>query len=126
MQTKSDINIRPDNGEPKWYTNEPHECILAIDDGGRRGFVALLVLRALMEKIDELESAGTPPWEIFQDNSHNASTKDSGLLPSSPEPASVQDIATKPVTAESSAKATTGQKQIHDYFDTIVGSGTGG
>ena len=108
------------------------KCVLTIDDGGTRGIVSLLVLKTLLQHVQELEYRleGAKKLEI-------AHAKDPHTTEQRPEintsdPTSIRkhlfeistmdaEFASAPVLSIPSDLP-----RPHEYFDVIMGAGTGG
>jgi len=46
-------------------TTERHRRLLSIDGGGVRGLISILILRRIMDKINEDRAEGLMPHEVF-------------------------------------------------------------
>ena len=105
------------------------QSILSLDDGGVRGYVALLVLRRLMVEIDHWEreteegdvGATTDPTPAKRPSTDSATTPSPINHPLSRVSTVASPQQMEPILQTSSALA-----RPCDYFDFIVGSGTGG
>ena len=81
MHSLDDVVSDQDFGKPDKNDDQPKQTILSVDDGGVRGYVSLLVLRALMVKIDFWEHEREYGQE--RNNSSNNATTNDGLSPHS-------------------------------------------
>ena len=108
------------------------ECILTLDDGGTRGIVSLLVLKTLMEHIKDCERQLNNLQQSERSETIGALTIIG--LPDD------RDIHPSPIPTQLSQVSTAGPESVFapilpilndlprpcEYFDIIVGAGTGG
>ncbi|KAL9050824.1 MAG: hypothetical protein Q9162_006411 [Coniocarpon cinnabarinum] len=106
-------------------TDAMKHTILSLDDGGVRGYVALLVLRRLMDDIDYWERRNEDEGPVSRDEMY----RDALIRPnqsSSPLSQTVSDSTSTSQGLEHIKQVSQSLIKPCEYFDFIVGSGTGG